>query len=182
MRVAAHPATAQSWKRFPGHIGALTNGGRAYLQSSASIGLGCTDGPAIEPQRRHSTLDPEQLALALAMAGLAGRRRRPIQRHRNRPGHRNTGTHCASFGVRRQHPGCSTTTFAVSGSTCSSPARRTDEQPQNFLGLTFIGCDRNSTKTTQLHIAFLHRRPTILSKLVRPAIESRSADLRIYQC
>jgi len=51
---------------IPGNIGALSSGERAYLLITASIGLGGTDGPAINLSDTISALDREQLTLVLA--------------------------------------------------------------------------------------------------------------------
>jgi len=51
---------------IPGNIGALSNDERAYLLITASIGLGGTDGPAINLSDTIPALGPEQLTLVLA--------------------------------------------------------------------------------------------------------------------
>jgi len=51
---------------IPGNIGALSNGERAYLLITASIGLGGSDGPAINLSDTIPALGPEQLTLVLA--------------------------------------------------------------------------------------------------------------------
>jgi len=51
---------------IPGNIGVLSSGERAYLLITASIGLGGTDGPAINLSDTISALDREQLTLVLA--------------------------------------------------------------------------------------------------------------------
>jgi len=49
-----------------GNIGALSSGERAYLLITASIGLGGSDGPAINLSDTISSLGREQLTLVLA--------------------------------------------------------------------------------------------------------------------
>jgi len=51
---------------IPGTTGALSSGERAYLLITASIGLGGTDGPAINLSDTISALGREQLTLVLA--------------------------------------------------------------------------------------------------------------------
>jgi len=51
---------------IPGSIGALPGGERAYLLITASIGLGGSDGPAINLGDTISALGREQLTLVLA--------------------------------------------------------------------------------------------------------------------
>jgi len=51
---------------IPGNIGALSSGERAYLLITASIGLGGTDGPAINLSDTIPAVGREQLTLVLA--------------------------------------------------------------------------------------------------------------------
>jgi len=53
-------------KAIPGNIGALSSGERAYLLITASIGLGGSDGPAINLGDTIPALGREQLTLVLA--------------------------------------------------------------------------------------------------------------------
>jgi len=79
---------------IPGNIGAPSTGERAYLLITASIGLGGTDGPAINLSDTIPALGREQLTPR--PSGHRPRQRQPpIQRHRNRPDHRNTEYHPA---------------------------------------------------------------------------------------
>ena len=78
---------------IPGNIGALSSCERAYLLITASIGSGRSGGSAINLGETIPALGPT------VDPGLSRHRPRqrqpPIQRHRNRPAHRNTQHHPA---------------------------------------------------------------------------------------